>query len=237
MSVSVSALIQEMILLGSPTRAKSTARFFKTGKGEYGEGDIFIGVTVPQVRKVVKKYIDLPLAEIEHLLCSKEHEFRLAALLLLVARFSKASPHERAQIHALYLKRIAWVNNWDLVDSSAEYLVGAYLEGRSKKLLTTLARSKNLWERRIAIIATFHDIKRGTYHETFRITQILLIDPHDLIHKAVGWMLREVGKRCGQAVEEGFLRQHYQAMPRTMLRYAIERFNPELRKKYLTATF
>jgi 3-methyladenine DNA glycosylase AlkD len=234
--LSVEKIRHDLLKLGTPARAKSNAWFFKTGKGEYGEGDVFIGVTVPQVRKVVKKYIALPLTEIENLLCSKEHEFRLAALLLLVARISKASSQERAQIHALYLKRIVWVNNWDLVDSSAEYVVGAYLEDRSKKLLTTLARSKNLWERRIAIIATFYNIKRGAYQETFRIAKILLNDPHDLIHKAVGWMLREVGKRCGQAVEEEFLRQHYQAMPRTMLRYAIERFNPELRKKYLKGT-
>ncbi len=226
----------DLLKMSTPARAKSAERFFKTGTGEYGEGDIFIGVTVPHVRKVIKKYVTLPLVEIEHLLCSKEHEFRLAALLILVARFSGASPQERAQIHALYLKRIAWVNNWDLVDSSAEYLVGAYLEGTTKKLLTTLAQSKNLWERRVAIIATFHDIKQGKYQETFRVACILLNDQHDLIHKAVGWMLREVGKRCGQAIEEEFLRQHYQSMPRTMLRYAIERFTPELRKKYLNGT-
>lgn len=226
----------DLLKISTAARAKTNAWFFKTGKGEYGEGDVFIGVTVPQVRRVIKKYRTIPLVDVEHLLRSPEHEFRLAALFILVARFSRASAQERAQIHALYMKRLAWVNNWDLVDSSAEYLVGAYREGTSKKLLTTLARSKNIWERRIAIISTFHDIKRGKHRETFRIAKILVNDQHDLIHKAVGWMLREVGKRCGQAIEEEFLRQHYQTMPRTMLRYAIERFTLELRKKYLKGT-
>lgn len=217
----------------TPARATINAWFFKTKPGQYGAGDIFIGLTVPLIRSIIKKYLDLPLTEIAALLRSPEHEFRLAALLILVNQFMKADEARRRQIHTLYVQEIRWVNNWDLVDTSAEYLVGEYLVNKSKNFLLKLARSSRIWERRIAIIATFAYIKKKDPAWTLKIATILLDDTHDLIHKAVGWMLREVGKRCGQSIEEDFLRKNYRAMPRTMLRYAIEHFPPELRQWYL----
>lgn len=228
-----SSVRNELRKKSSPARAKTNAWFFKTKPGEYGEGDVFIGVTVPQVRAVAKKYRQMPLDNILDLLHSPEHEFRLAALIIMVERFKKATEPERDVLYETYLANTRWINNWDLVDTSAGCIVGGYLASRSKKKLTELARSENIWERRIAIIATFNFIMHGESVETLRIARILLNDPHDLIHKAVGWMLREVGKRCGQAIEEEFLKKHYKAMPRTMLRYAIERFAPALRKAYL----
>lgn len=231
--MSSSSVRIELRKKSSPARAKTNAWFFKTKPGEYGEGDIFIGVTVPQVRAIAKKYRDLPLDHILELLHSPEHEFRLAALIIMVERFKKAAEPEREVLYETYVANTRWINNWDLVDTSASYIVGGYLASRPKKVLVQLARSNNIWERRVAIIATFYFIVRGEYVETFRVAKILLADQQDLIHKAVGWMLREVGKRCGQEVEEEFLKKHYKTMPRTMLRYAIERFAPARRKAYL----
>lgn len=224
---------QQLKKLANPKKAIGVARFFKTGKGEYGEGDVFLGITVPQIRLIAKKCADLTLKEIQKLLQSKIHEERLLALIILVNQFKKADEGNQKQIFDLYLSNTKYINNWDLVDCSAEYIVGGYLMNRSKNILKLLAQSNLLWERRIAIMATFHFIKQKQHEHTFTIAKILVKDEHDLIHKAVGWMLREVGKRISEAIEETFLQQHYQQMPRTMLRYAIERFDEKKRKKYL----
>lgn len=204
--------------------------FFKTGKGGYAEGDIFLGVVVPETRKLVKKYKNIALKDAVKLLRSKIHEERLAALLILVDKFQTDQGKE--EIYNLYLKNTKHINNWDLVDLSAGQIVGDYLFVKPKTILFKLARSKNFWERRIAIMATFNFIKKNQFKETLKIAEMLLIDTHDLIHKAVGWMLREVGKR-NLKVEDDFLKKHYQKMPRTMLRYAIEKFPEKKRGRYL----
>ena len=207
-------------------------RFFKTGPGEYAEGDVFIGVTVPQVRAVVRAAGEVPLAEAARLLRSRVHEERLLALLLLVRRFERGDDAERRAIYDLYLASTAFINNWDLVDTSAPQIVGGWLRDRSRAPLRRLARSASLWERRIAILATFRFIRDGEFEPTFEIADVLLDDPHDLIHKAVGWMLREVGNRDA-AAERRFLARRYARMPRTMLRYAIEKFPDGERGAYL----
>jgi 3-methyladenine DNA glycosylase AlkD len=232
MAASIREVQSAVRKLASREKARSLQRFFKTGPGEYGEGDVFLGITVPQIRKLVRKYKDLDSSELTSFLRSAYHEERLFALLGLVQRFQKGSEDEQERIFQIYLKHIKWINNWDLVDLSACQIIGAYLDERNKTLLSTLARSKNLWERRIAILATFHFIRSGRYRETLRIAGLLLEDQEDLIHKAVGWMLREVGKR-DQETEEEFLKKHYESMPRTMLRYAIERFSKSKRQAYL----
>ena len=215
-------------------RAKNSFWFFKTGKGEYGEGDKFLGITVPISRKIAQQFFaDLRLKDVEKLLKSKFHEERLIALFILVSKFERADPRERKVIFDFYLKRTKYINNWDLVDLSAHKIVGAYLEGKDKKILYKLVKSKNLWERRIAVLTTFYEIKNKRSEHALKIAEILINDKHDLIHKAVGWMLREVGKQCGQEIEEEFLKKHYKTMPRTMLRYAIERFDEKKRKFYL----
>ncbi len=219
--------------LAEPGRAQNSAWFFKTGPGQYGEGDTFIGVRVPSQRKVAKQYVDLGLHEVEKLVRSPLHEERLTGLLILVYSFKQSDEPGRRRVYNFYLAHTSCVNNWDLVDSSASYIVGAYLADKDRSVLYDLARSDSLWERRIAIIATMHFIGHGESKDTFAIARILLSDRHDLIHKAVGWMLREVGKSCGQEVEEQFLRAHYQSMPRTMLRYAIEHFSEDVRQQYL----
>jgi len=196
--------------------------FFKTGKGEYGEGDKFIGVTVPNSRKVAKKFADLSLSEAAKLLASGIHEERLIALLIIVGQFQKADEKEREKIYNFYLKNTKHINNWDLVDLSAGKIVGEYLAKKNKTILYKLAGSKSLWERRIAIISTGNFIGKGMFEDTLKISAILLTDKHDLIHKAVGWMLREVGKRSEKNLL-GFLKRNYKQMPRTSLRYAIER--------------
>jgi len=210
-------------------------RFFKTGPGEYGEGDRFLGVRVPAIRRVAGKYRDLSLADTLILLQSAMHEERLLALIILTEKYRRGSPEEQGKIYEIYLDNTRYINNWDLVDTSAERVVGAHLRKRSRKPLYVLAGSKNLWERRIAIMSTFHFIKTDDFGETLKIAKILLSDPEDLIHKAVGWMLREIGKR-DRNIEECFLRKHYQYMPRTMLRYAIEKFPEILRQQYLSGT-
>lgn len=215
-----------------PRKAKVYQRYFKTGKGEYGEGDIFLGITVPQERQVAKKYTDLTLGEIQKLLSAKIHEYRAVALIILVEKYRKADSRDQKKIFEFYLKNTKYVNNWDLVDGSAEYIIGVYLADKDRTVIYKLARSKNLWERRIAMLSTFHFIKNRQFEDSLMIAEILLDDTHDLIHKAVGWLLREIGKR-DLMVEEKFLQKHYKIMPRTMLRYAIERFDPKKKNFYM----
>ena len=209
-------------------------RFFKTGPGEYGEGDLFRGIRVPVLRELSRTFRTLSLADTVELLQSKWHEDRLLALLLLVRRFGAADEAEREKIFRLFLANIDRVNNWDLVDSSAPQIAGAFLWNKSRQPLRQLARSSTLWERRIAIMATFHFVRQGDSDETLRIARMLLRDDHDLIHKAVGWMLREAGKRDGAALRR-FLDEHAARMPRVMLRYAIEKFPEPERQRYLSA--
>jgi len=207
-------------------------RFFKTGPEEYGEGDRFIGVRVPATRRIAQKYRNLPLADTLALLRSSVHEERLLALIILKRKYQEGGQDERAEIYGIYLDHTRYINNWDLVDASAEHIVGAYLKNRSREPLHALAHSESIWERRIAIMSTFHFIKNNEFDETISIVEILVYDSEDLIHKAVGWMLREVGKR-DRDKEEFFLKKHYRSMPRTMLRYAIEKFPENLRQQYL----
>jgi 3-methyladenine DNA glycosylase AlkD len=212
--------------------ATNLARFFKTGPGQYGEGDRFIGVKVPTARAVAREFKGLSLAEIECLLHSEIHEERLLALVILVGQFEKGDDAIRKLIFNFYLSNTRYVNNWDLVDLSAPQIVGGYLETRSRTPLNRLATSAGLWERRISIVATHWFIRHGDFGDTTRIAEKLLQDKEDLIHKAVGWMLREVGKRDIAVLEE-FLGKHCQVMPRTMLRYAIERFPEATRRGYM----
>lgn len=222
----------ELRQLANPEIAGHSQRFFKTQKGEYGEGDIFLGIRVPVLRKLAKKYQDLPLADIITILCSKYHEERLFALILLVNIFKKGDFKNRKTVYTLYLAHTNYINNWDLVDVSAGHIVGAYLRTKDKQPLYILAESINLWERRIAIISTSHFIRHHEFSDALKLSKKLLYDTEDLIHKAVGWMLREIGKR-DMDVEEKFLKKYYQNMPRTMLRYAIEKFPEVKRKNYL----
>jgi 3-methyladenine DNA glycosylase AlkD len=226
-------LKEEVRSLANPQKAKILERFFKTGKGEYGEGDIFIGIQVPDSRKIVRKYADISIDDTLKLLASKIHEERLIALLILVEKTRSADEPEKEILFKKYLESTRYINNWDLVDLSADKIVGSYLFEKPKDILYSLAVSENLWERRIAIMATFDFIKKGFYVDTLKIVKILLNDKHDLIHKAAGWMLREIGKRCSQEVLEKFLLANYRKMPRTMLRYAIERLPETLRLQYL----
>ena len=221
--------------LGNPVIAEQTQRFFKTGEGEYGEGDKFLGIRVPVLRKHAKQFRELPLKETESLLHSRFHEERLCALLILVLKYSKGTDEEQGMIYRLYLENTKYINNWDLVDSSAHQIVGEFLAQSSKQPLYKLAKSASLWERRIAIIATYHFIKLGQFTDTVKISKELLGDSEDLIHKAVGWMLREVGNR-DKATETKFLQTHYRKMPRTMLRYAIEKYPERERQRYLKGT-
>jgi 3-methyladenine DNA glycosylase AlkD len=219
--------------LSDPVKAKVLARFFKTGPGQYGCGDRFLGVVVPKIREVVKSHRQARDEEVLKLLRSPYHEERLAALLMLVEQYRRADASRKKGIYKLYLANAAHINNWDLVDLSAPAIVGDQLFGKDTSDLTRLALSKNLWERRIAMPSTYHSIRRGESREALRIAGILLHDTHDLIHKAVGWMLREVGKRCSREEECRFLDKHAAAMPRTMLRYAVELFPEELKRGYM----
>jgi 3-methyladenine DNA glycosylase AlkD len=232
----VKQIQQRLRSFATKEKAAVLQRFFKTGPGQYGEGDRFIGVMVPQVRQVVKEFADAPLSGALKLLRSPVHEERLLALLLLVHQFERGEDGDRKRIYTQYLKSTKYINNWDLVDLSAPKIVGPYLEGRSRQPLYRLVRSRNLWERRIAILATFHFIRQSDFTDALALAGILLDDDHDLMHKAVGWMLREVGKKDVGTLE-GFLRNHHQHMPRTALRYAIERFPEAKRKKYLNGSF
>jgi 3-methyladenine DNA glycosylase AlkD len=225
----------ELYALADPADAIHLQRFFKTAPGEYGAGDKFLGLRVPALRKLVRDYRQLNDADALEMLASSWHEERLLALMLLVDGYDRGDESRRKRIHRAYLEHTRYINNWDLVDASAEHIVGPHLEAREIALLERLARSDDIWERRIAIISTFHFIKRNEFAPTLKIARLLLEDSHDLIHKAVGWMLREVGKR-DRKVEDVFLKRHYRKMPRTMLRYAIERHPETLRKRYLAGT-
>ncbi|MEW6052332.1 MAG: DNA alkylation repair protein [Nitrospirota bacterium] len=232
MGSSIENIRKDLHTLGNPDKAKILTRFFKTGRGEYGEGDVFLGITVPEQRRIAKKYPGLSLNDLRQLLASRIHEHRMISLLILIARYRKADEIGRKEIFDFYLDNIARINNWDLVDLSAPHIVGDYLLRGDRSLLYRLAHSRSLWERRIAIMATFAFIRKNQFEDTFSLARMLLQDRHDLIHKAVGWMLREIGKRDREA-EEQFLRRHCREMPRTMLRYAIERFDAEKRQSYL----
>ena len=217
---------------GNASHAKTMQRFFKTGKGEYGEGDIFVGLKVPVQRQIAKQFSDLSLSDIQQLLKSKIHEERLTSLFILIDQYQKADENKKEKIFSFYLKNRKHINNWDLVDLSAPKIVGKHLLNRDKNILIEFAHSQNLWEKRISILSTYTFIKNGNFDTTIQIAKILLNDDHDLIHKAVGWMLREMGK-IDLATLETFLKKHYKKMPRTMLRYAIEKFPKGKRKKYL----
>lgn len=233
MSSVLSALHHDIRSLADPVRKKALMRFFKTGKGDYGEGDVFLGLTTPQVRQIVKTFKDTGFSDINVLLRSKYHEERMIGLLILVSQFQKADEARKKKIFDFYLSHTRAINNWDLVDVTTPRIVGGYLLDKDWSLLKKLAKSNNLWERRIAVLATFPFITSGDEHPTFTIAVILVHDTHDLIHKAVGWALREVGKRVSQQKEETFLKKYAAGMPRTMLRYAIEKFPEPLRRQYL----
>jgi 3-methyladenine DNA glycosylase AlkD len=225
-------LRKEIRRLADPKRAKNLARFFKTGKGDYGEGDKFIGLTVPQIRKLARAYRSLGIFDLEKLARSAQHEERMLALIMMTMRYTQKKDY----FYKLYLKNRKYINNWDLVDVTCTRIVGDYLLDKPRDILYVFARSKNLWERRIAIISTAMFIQRNDFSDTLKLAKILLKDKHDLIHKAVGWMLREVGKR-DKKTEECFLKKHSKNMPRTMLRYAIEKFPERERKKYLKSGY
>lgn len=227
-------IIKEIKSRENKDKAKFLARFFKTGKGEYAEGDVFLGIMVPESRKIAEKFKDMPMNEVKSLLASRIHEHRLIALMILIEKYKKGAESEKRRIFDFYLKNSKSINNWDLVDLSAPQIVGNFLLERKKegKILYSLARSKNIWEKRIAIVSTFAFIKNKQLEDTFKISEILLKDKHDLIHKAVGWMLREAGKRDIDKERE-FLKSHCLIMPRTMLRYAIEKFDEKERKYFM----
>ena len=218
--------------ISNPDIAKTMQWFFKTGKGDYGEGDIFTGLKVPTQRKLAQEFRDLSLTDLKILLNSPVHEERLISLLILVDKYEKGNEQEKEVIFSFYLKNRNGINNWDLVDLSAPKIIGKHLLKKDKSLLFKFALSKNLWDRRIAVLSTYEFIRNNDFAVTLQISEVLLHDEHDLIHKAAGWMLREIGKRDLQA-EENFLKPHYKEMPRTMLRYAIEKFPETKRKKYL----
>jgi len=224
---------KDLLQLSDPERAKNLSWFFKTGKGQYGEGDVFLGITVPEQRKVAKKYTDLSLNDLQELLNSEIHEHRFTALLILISKYRKAEESSKKEIFDFYLRNTKNINNWDLVDLSAPRIIGDYLLNKDRTTLFKLARSNSLWERRISILSTFTFIDNCDFEDALSISELLLHDEHDLIHKAVGWALREIGKR-DQNVEEKFLTKHYPNVPRTMLRYAVEKFDEKKRKKYLT---
>lgn len=229
------AIRREVRRLANPEQAEFLQRFFKTGPGEYAEGDRFLGIRVPQLRQLARSCRGLFIDHIAELLQSPWHEERLLALFALSERCKRGAADDRLRIREIYLSNTARINNWDLVDVSAEHIIGAQMDPANTAALETLARSEHLWERRIAMLATFYWIRRGVFGPALKIATLLRHDSHDLIHKAVGWMLREIGKR-DREVEELFLRKHYRTMPRTTLRYAIERFPEDLRLQYLHGT-
>ena len=233
MNPATNQIMERLHELSDTDIAAHSQRFFKTGKGEYGEGDRFLGIRVPILRKCVREYRAISLNDTLELLKSSFHEARLLALLILVAKYSSAhSVAKQEAIYQSYLSHTEFINNWDLVDCSAEHIVGAYLFKRDRKPIHQLAGSRSIWERRIAVISTFYFIKKDDFSDTLAIAELLLGDKEDLIHKAVGWMLREVGKR-NPNTEEKFLLHHYKEMPRTMLRYAIEKLPESQRLEYL----
>lgn len=228
-----STIEQEFRKLADSSVAEKSLRFFKTGIGQYGEGDQFLGIRVPVVRDFAKRHSAINLKQIQRILRSEYHEERLLALIMLVSSFEKSDEKQRDEIYQLYLQNTDYINNWDLVDSSAYQIVGEYLMEKNRSVLLKLSASHSLWERRISIISTYRFIKNEDYEDTLNISERLLNDKEDLIHKAVGWMLREIGNRH-KDIEEGFLLKHYKAMPRTMLRYAIEKFDDSERQRYLS---
>ena len=230
--ITLSAIRTDLHARADPADALNLRRFFKAGPGEYGEGDILAGVRVPVLRMLAATYQAAPRRVVLGLLRSPVHEERMLALLIMIRQYTAATPPRCQRIHDDYLAHTAYVNNWDLVDLSAPHLVGAHLAGRNRSLLMRLAKSPSLWERRIAMLATLHFIRAGSFDDTLVLAEILLTDDEDLIHKATGWMLREIGNR-DRAVEEAFLKRHARSMPRTMLRYAIERFDEPTRQRYL----
>jgi 3-methyladenine DNA glycosylase AlkD len=221
-----------VVALADPRRDLSLHGYFKTGPGQYGAGDVFVGVTVPALRSIARRYRDVPLGQIPQLLDSEIHEVRLAALLILVDAFAKGDRPQQRQIYALYGSHIDRVNQWDLVDTSAPQIVGGWLADRNRRPLYTLAKARSLWRRRIAMVATHHFIRRDDFDDALAIAELLLSAPEDLLHKAVGWTLREIGKRDRGALV-GFLEQHRLRMPRTALRYAIEHFSPAERARFM----
>ena len=236
LACSLLQLKQKLTALADPKKAPLATRFFKTGPGEYGAGDQFMGIPVPELRKLVKEFSSLALSDTQTLVQSPWHEERLLGLLLWVNQYKKGSAPEQGKIYTAYVNNFSYINNWDLVDSSAEHITGAYHWDQPKTLLHQWAKSENLWVRRIAMLSTFHYIRKNEFKETLHIAAMLLKDEHDLIHKAVGWLLREVGKRDLE-MEEKFLRLHGHNMPRTMLRYAIEKFPEKQRQAYLKGQF
>lgn len=241
MKNSLELLEKELSDLKNLTRAKNYQRFFKTGKGEYGEGDQFLGITVPVQRVVAKKYLDLSLDNLQFLLNSKIHEYRMVSLFILSAKYKKSDEKDKQSLRSVdlkekivkfYLKNAKNINNWDLVDLSAPNILGEWFLEKDKSVLYDFAKSDNLWKKRISVLTTFGFIRKNKFEDSLKIAEILLFDTHDLIHKAVGWMLREVGNR-NLKVEEDFLKKYYKTMPRTALRYAIEKFPEEKRKMYL----
>lgn len=230
--MNIKAIQSELAGLGDATIAESATRFMKTGPGEYGEGDRFRGIRVPVLRKLARQYEALTLGQVDRLLDSPFHEDRLLAALVMVRQFEHGTPAARQKLFDLYVSSADRINNWDIVDVTAPHLMGPHLFKRSRDILYAMARSSILWERRMAILTTFYFIRRNEFDDTLALAKLLLSDEEDLMHKAVGWMLREVGNR-DRAREEQFLREHYQQMPRTMLRYAIEKFPDARRKAYL----
>jgi len=228
----LNTLKKELARFGNPKKAKILSGFFKTGKGQYGHGDAFLGVKVPETRIVAKKFNSLNLKDLKKLLYSKIHEERLCALLILVDKYKKSDSKNKKIIVDFYLNNAKKVNNWDLVDLSADMILGNYLIDKNKSILYKLVKSQNLWEKRISIISTFAFIRNNKFDDTIKISEILLNDKHDLIHKAVGWMLREMGKKDEKELIK-FLDKNYRKMPRTMLRYAIERLGEKRKKFYL----
>ena len=229
----VDSLINDLKKIGNKEKVFVFKRFFKTGKGEYGEGDRFLGITVPEVRKVAKKYKNLTLKDLEKLLKNEFHECRLCALMIL--RFQYEISENKKELIDFYLKNTCYINNWDLVDLSCEYILGNWLLDKDRKILYQLAKSKDLWERRIAIVSTFEFIRHNQFADTLKLSEILINDNHDLIQKAVGWMLKEVGKRDKKVLID-FLDKHHQKMPRAMFRYAIEKLDKEEKNKYTHLT-
>lgn len=230
--MSLELLKKDLRNLAEPKKAKVLQRFFKTKPGEYAEGDIFLGVVVPNQRKIAKFYPHLTLKELQELINSKIHEERLISLLILIDKYKKADAKEKELLYRFYIDNLSQINNWDLVDLSAPNILGAHLLNKKKNILYNLANSKNLWEKRISIISCLAFIKKGDFKDALTISKILLRDENDLIHKAVGWMLREIGKRDLKTGED-FLKKYSKIMPRTMLRYAIEKFPKEKRESYL----
>lgn len=235
--MSLNSLKADFLKAADPDKARLLAGYFKTGKGEYAEGDKFLGLTVPVVRAFLKKYKDLPLNDVKALLSSPWHEHRACALNLLEEKFVRGTTAERKAAYEFYLANTRFINNWDLVDMSAPAIVGGWLKDKSRKPLYRLAGSKLLWDRRIAILACFNFIKDGESADALALARRLLGDKHDLMHKAVGWMLREVGKRCSEELLLDFLKNNYARLPRTALRYAIEKFPPKKRKALLAGIF